>query len=198
MRTSSILLAGIAVLASAGATTLQQLSMEDMIQQSTRIVRAKVTGAHTALRGQSIYTYYHLQVLEAPKAGQPGQEIEVAVPGGLVNGIRQISIGSPELTPGAEYVVFLWAGKSELTQIIGLSQGLFLAVKDAAGNINLTRPAAEERMLDKSGHTVSDQPMGLRWTDLRARIQRELGPRASKPVGATNAVAARNPVGASN
>ncbi len=45
MRTHSILLAGLVALACARATTLQQLSLDDMIQQSTGIVRAKVTGS---------------------------------------------------------------------------------------------------------------------------------------------------------
>lgn len=173
MRTSSILLAGVVVVATAGATTLQKLSMDDMIQQSTGIVRAKVTGSHSAMRGPSVYTYYHLQILEAPK-GAGKQDVEVAVPGGTLNGIRQIAIGSPDLTAGSEYVLFLWTGKSGLTQIIGLSQGLFLAVKDASGNVNLTRPAASELMLDRSGQAVASEPMGLRWSELRARIEREL------------------------
>ena len=54
MRTRSMLLAGLAALACAHATTLQQLSLDDMIRESTGIVRAKVTGASTGLRGQSI------------------------------------------------------------------------------------------------------------------------------------------------
>jgi hypothetical protein len=174
MRTCSISLAGLALLASAGATTLQKLSLDDMIHQSTGIVRAKVTGSHAALRGQSIYTYYHLQVLEAVKAGG-SQEIDVAVPGGTFNGIRQVAVGSPQLTTGSEYVVFLWAGKSGMNQIIGLSQGLFHAAKDASGNISLTRPAAEDLMLDQDGKAVSGESLGLRWTELRARIQKELG-----------------------
>jgi hypothetical protein len=191
MRTRSMLLAGLAILASAGATTLQQLSLDDMIQQSTGIVRAKVTGSRSALRGQNIYTYYRLHVLEAAKANPaPGQnnlgnDIEVAVPGGSVNGVRQVAIGAPELNAGAEYVVFLWTGKSGLTQIIGLSQGLFLAVRDAAGNINLTRPATDavagELTVDRNGRPVSAElPAAadskiLRWSELRARIGRELG-----------------------
>ena len=170
----SILLTGLVILANAGATTLQQLSLDDMIRQSTGIVRAKVAGVHSALRGQNIYTYYRLQILEAPKAvsGQGTGEIEVAVPGGTVDGMRQVAIGSPELATGSEYVVFLWTGKSGMTQIIGLSQGLFLAAKNAAGEIHLTRPAADDLMVDQHGHPVSAGSTELRWNDLRTRIRR--------------------------
>ena len=178
MRTPSILLTGLAVVAIAGATTLQQLSLDDMVRQSTGIVRAKVTGSHSELRGQNIYTYYHLQILEAAKAPRPetpGQAIEVAVPGGSLNGIRQVAIGAPQLSTGSEYVVFLWTSKSGLTQIIGLSQGLFQTARDASGNIRLTRAASAEPMFDKRGQETSGDPVEMPWSEMRARIRQELG-----------------------
>ncbi len=177
MRTRSIALAGLAALACARATTLQQLSLDDMIRQSTGIVRAKVTGSSSALRGQNIYTYYRLQILETAKAGgnQGTSEIDVAVPGGTANGMREVVVGAPALTTGSQYVVFLWTSRSGLTQIIGLSQGLFLAVPDGPGKISLTRPAAEDLMLDQNGKAVGGQALGLQWSDLRTRIQKELG-----------------------
>lgn len=153
-------------------TTLQQLSLDDMIRQSTGIVRAQVTGSSTGLRGQNIYTYYHLQILEAAKGG--GRQIDVAVPGGTANGKREMVVGAPALTTGSQYVVFLWTGRSGLTQIIGLSQGLFLATPDRSGRISLARPAATDLTLDKNGKTVSNQAVGLQWSDLRMRIQQEL------------------------
>jgi len=177
MRTRSILLAGFAAVACARATTLQQLSLDDMIQQSTRIVRAEVTGSSTALRGQNIYTLYRLRILETAKmGGNPGAgEIDVAVPGGTLNGKREMVVGVPELTAGRQYVVFLWTSRSGLTQIIGLSQGLFLALPDGSGKIGLTRPAATDQMLDKNGKAVGSQALGLEWSDLRMRIRQELG-----------------------
>ena len=45
--------------------------------------------------------------------------------GGVAGGIRQSVSGAPELKPGQEYVLFLWTSRSGLTQVIGLSQGLF-------------------------------------------------------------------------
>lgn len=139
MRALSIVLSALATLASVSATTLQQLSLEDMIRQSTGIVLAKVTGSRTGLHGQNIYTYYRLDVVETakPDAAIPGRAVEVAVPGGTLNGVHQAAIGAPDLNQGSEYVLFLWTGKSGLTQIIGLSQGLFHAAKDSSGRIQL-------------------------------------------------------------
>ena len=182
MRMRSIVWAGVAALMCARATTLQQLSLDDMIRQSTGIVRARVTGSSSALRGQSIYTYYHLQVLETLKSGgdtvkssgNRAAEMDVAVPGGTVNGMRQVAVGAPELTKGSQYVVFLWTGRSGLTQIMGLSQGLFQASQDDSGKIRLSRPAAAEVTLDSNGKMVSGKALGLEWSDLQARIQKEL------------------------
>lgn len=178
MRSRSILLAGLAAVMLARATTLQQLSLDDMIQQSTGIVRATVTGSSSGLHGQNIYTFYRLQILETAK-GAGSREIEVAVPGGAVNGKREMAVGAPTLAAGSQYVVFLWTGRSGLTQIIGLSQGLFLATPDGSGKIGLVRPAATDLMLDKNGKPVSEEPLGLEWSDLRTRIQRQSGIRGT-------------------
>src|SRR5947209_6839168 len=75
------------------ATTLEQLSMSDMIQQSTAIVRAKVTGSYAADRKGQIYTFYRLQVLENLKSTTPAST-EVAVPGGSLRGVQQLVPGS--------------------------------------------------------------------------------------------------------
>lgn len=156
------------------ATTLQKLSMDEMIQKSTSIVRAKVSGVHSAFRGQDIYTYYQLQVLESWNSN--AQQLEVAVPGGVVNGMRQMVAGAPALNVGDEYVIFIWTSRSGLSQVMGLSQGLFSVKPSAAtGEPMLIRPAASDLMLDKSGHVVSDQPVSLRLCDVRAQIQKSWG-----------------------
>lgn len=169
-----MLLASLATLLPVRATTLLRLSMDDMIQQSTAIVRAKVTGSSSAFRGQDIYTYYQLQILETVKAGGQAQT-EVAVPGGAVGGVRQMVAGAPALTVGGEYVLFLWTSRSGLTQAIGLSQGLFSVTYDSAGNATIGRPAAAGTMLDVNGNVAADQAVSLKWSALRARIQQKLG-----------------------
>jgi hypothetical protein len=169
-----MLLASLATLLPARATTLLRLSMDDMIQQSTAIVRAKVTGSSSAFRGQDIYTYYQLQILETVKAGGQAQT-EVAVPGGSVGVVRQMVAGAPTLSVGGEYVLFLWTSRSGLTQAIGLSQGLFSVTYDAAGNATVGRPAASGTMLDVNGNVAADQAVSLKWSALRARIQQKLG-----------------------
>jgi hypothetical protein len=162
------LAAAFAVLATLSATTLEQLTLADMTRQSTTIVRARVTGSRTAYQGSAIYTYFQLEVLETWKGkGAP----EVAIPGGVVDGIRQIVNGAPQLEIGQEYVLFLWTSRSGLTQIIGLSQGRFHISGDM-----IQRPPASELMLDRSGRPVESQAISLRVQDLRAQVSQALHP----------------------
>src|SRR5262245_108741 len=107
-----------------GAATLSRLTLDDMINQSTAIVRARISGSYGAARGQIIYTFYQSQVTARFK-GAEQSTIEVALPGGAADGVRQAFPGTPQLTEGKEYLLFLWTSRSGLTQIIGLTQGLF-------------------------------------------------------------------------
>ena len=128
----------------AAATTLSQLTVADMIEQSTAIVRAKVQGSFAVNRNGTIYTYYHLAVTENLKSTTPST-LDVAVPGGSLGRVSQSVAGAPELKTGSEYVLFLWTSKSGLTQIIGLSQGAFDVRSNAAGQLVLARPAIAAR-----------------------------------------------------
>jgi len=176
MRVWTRLLASLALTLSVSATTLEQLTLDDMTQKSTAIVRARVTGSHAGRHGTDIYTYFQLQVLETWKSS--GQSnTEVAVPGGVVDGIRQVVSGAPELKPGHEYVLFLWTSRSGLTQVMGLSQGLFKLSEESSGGGSGTlvqRPAASELMLNRSGFPVDDHAVTMPLQDLRARVQQAL------------------------
>lgn len=160
-----------ALVPSVRATTLEQITLDEMAQKSTAIVRAKVTGSRSGTRSGNIYTYFRLQVLENWK----GQAItKVAVPGGEADGIRQSVSGAPELKPGQEYVLFLWTSRSGLTQIIGLSQGLYRLSGESSGEAVAQRPASSELMLNRSGLPVEDRAVNMPLQDLRTRVRQAL------------------------
>jgi hypothetical protein len=168
----------------AWATTLEQLTLDEMAQKSTAIVWARVTGSRAATRGTDIYTYFQFQVLETWKSSGKASA-EVAVPGGVVDGIRQSVSGAPELKPGQEYVLFLWTSRSGLTQLMGLSQGLFKVSEESSegGSVAVVqRPAASELMLNRSGIPVDDHAVNMRLQDLRSRVRQAL---ASAKLGAS-------------
>jgi hypothetical protein len=168
------LIAGIVCLfgAAAGhATTLEQLSLDEMIRQSRFIVRGTVSGSWTEQRGAMIYTVYRVAVAEQLKGTAQGS-VDVAVPGGLFRGGRQVIPGAPGLTPGVEYVIFVWVSPSGLRQIIGLSQGLFDVRLDPAGERVLVRGPIEADLVDPKGRAVRDAGLRLTWRGLAGEVRR--------------------------
>jgi hypothetical protein len=161
------------------AATLQQLSLDQMIQQSTGIVRGKVQLSGSAFRGSLIYTHYQVQVSETLK-GTPATSLDVAVLGGMTNGVRQNFAGAPALTSGQEYILFLWTSKTGLTQIIGLSQGLFATMSNSAGQAMVVRAASTERMLNTAGQPVVDSDIQMLLSDFRTRVQTVLATRGGR------------------
>lgn len=149
--------------------TLERLSLDDMIAKSTSIVRGKVTGSWAAFSGPIVYSHYTLQVSERFK-GSGGNTVEVVVPGGAVNGVRQSFAGTPSFQAGDELVFFLWMGKSGQNQVIGLTQGLFSMAADGTADPLVTRAASRELMLDSDGRPVKDQTLKMRLSELRSRI----------------------------
>jgi hypothetical protein len=175
MRRLILLTVAASCLTSLLGSTLQRLSLSDMIQKSTIIVRGTIQpGTSAALRGPLIYTHYQLSVTTTLK-GAPGQtpvqNIDVAVPGGALNGIQQPVAGAPTLTPGQDYVFFLWTSKSGLTQVIGLSQGLFNVTTNAQGQAIVSRGAASATMLDSTGQAVADSNLQMPLAQLVGKIQ---------------------------
>jgi hypothetical protein len=161
------------------AATLEYLSLADMAAKSTAIVRGRVVSTSTDSRGSLMYTRYTIQVLELLK-GPEASQVDVVVLGGTSQGLSQTFSGAPRLSGGVDYLLFLWTGPSGLTQIIGLSQGVFELQKDGDGEWIAARAAASETMLDpKTGRLVNDQALRMRLTDLRSRVRAGAGPRGA-------------------
>ena len=162
------------LLAPLEATTLQQLPFDEMVEKSTAILRARVAGSTGVLRGTDVYTMYRIEIQEILKPGVKPIPVEVAVPGGVAGDLRQMVAGAPSLRIGLEYVMFLWTGRSGITQLIGLSQGLFDVTRNGAGDPVASRGPAPELMLDSAGHAVHDQPISMKLSDLKAQVSRAL------------------------
>jgi hypothetical protein len=149
--------------------TLERLSLDDMIVKSTAIVRGKVTATYAAPSGPIVYTHYTLQVSERFKGPSQGP-VDVAVPGGTLNGVRYMVEGAPEFHVGEEYVFFLYTGKSGLAQVIGMTQGFFSLAQDGVDPTG-TRRYSRELMLDPhTGQPTKDETLVMRVSELRARV----------------------------
>jgi hypothetical protein len=150
------------------AATLQQLSIDQMTQSATAIVRARVTGSSASFTGSTIYTHYKLQVSETWK-GSPGTE--VMLPGGVAGGLRQSFPGVPTLQTGAEYVLYLWKSSTTgITHIVGLSQGIFNVTQQADGSFEVSRPHIGETMLDTTGRLVRDRAIRMPLSTMKAGV----------------------------
>jgi len=160
------------------AATLERLSLDEMTARSTAIVRAKVESSWSAFSGPVIYTHFKIRVTERFK-GPSQPSVEIVVPGGVANNLRQSFSGVPELAIGDEYVFFLWIGRDRLTQVIGLTQGVFALAKDNPTDPVATRAATRELMFERStGQPVKDQTLVMRMSELRSRISATLGAKA--------------------
>ena len=150
--------------------TLEQLTLDDLIAQSTAIVRGTVVDSWAARTGSVIYTHYKIQVSENFKGPRPSF-VEIVVAGGVVNNLSQSFSGSPTLNKGDQFVFFLWTSRAGLTQIMGLTQGLFAIAPGVSTDPMATRAASRELMLDpKTAQPVKDAMLSMRLSDLRSRI----------------------------
>jgi hypothetical protein len=152
------------------AVTLQQLSLDEMTQKSTSIVYGKVLDSYGAQHGSMIYTHYRVQVLQNWKGTGAGV-VEVMLPGGTANGLRQAFAGVPALASGKAYLMFLWAGSTGAPQLIGLNQGLFDVAPDTSGALIASRPMSPEQVLDATGKPVQDQPVRLGFQEMNVRVK---------------------------
>lgn len=156
------------------SATLERLSFSDMVLKSSVVVRGTVVSSNAAFTGSLIFTHYKVQVTESLK-GQLSGTIDVMVPGGVANGVRQPVAGAPEFHPGEDYVLFLWTSKTGMTQVIGLTQGIF-RVTGTGGDPAIARAPSRELMLDAHTHQpVKDQELDMKLSQLRSAIAHTLG-----------------------
>lgn len=170
---SILLMSGLAVLP---AATLERLTIEQMAQQATAVVRGRVGEARTARFGALVYTLHGFEAEEQWK-GAPIAGLKVAVPGGTYEGVTYSFGGAPELKAGEEYLLFLWTGPSGRTQIVGLSQGVFRVLR-RSGGVVVTRTEAEDSVFAGEDSAESSQALETTLDQLAARVRAAL---ESKP-----------------
>ena len=71
-------------------------------------------------------------------------------------------------------IVVVGAQPELVTQVIGLSQGLFTMMKGPKGELLLVRSASGETMVDSAGKVVEETPVSMRMREMVDRIQRRL------------------------
>jgi len=168
MRSLQFLMVAAAVCSAARATTLQHLTVKDMALRSTQVVRGYVQHDRTGTCGPMVCTHYRVVVSDWWK-GSGGHVVDIAVQGGVLNGMRETWEGTPELVDGQEYVLFLWHSSLGTNLILGLSQGLF-TVDQRAGEA--VQSAATGHVVESSGAGVNPDPVRMNLAQMRKYVQR--------------------------
>ena len=166
---AAALMALCVALAPGRAVTLRQLSMDELIGQSTAIIRGRVITSYATVNHGEVLTRVKVQVSEHWKGPSP-DVAEIVFPGGAVGGVRQSIPGMPRLQEGQEYVLYLWTNRAGLTFVTGLQQGVFTVSPGADGQVMVQRPAISEMMLDRAGRPVADSPLRMRLQDMSSRV----------------------------
>lgn len=161
--------------------TLERLTLDDMIEKATAIVRGRITGSYAEARGNVVYTRYQMRVEERWK-GPEQPAVEFLVPGGTAGRLRQTYSGSPKLVEGKDYLIFLWTSpRTRSNFVLGFTQGLFNLPKDAGGAAMAVREPTAEIMLEPgTGRVVRDERIEMRLRDMSARISNSLARGARK------------------
>ena len=115
------------------ATTVEELSFDEIVASSSSIVHGKVvrSWAEWDPERTAIWTHYQIQVQDALKGGA-GSMLTLSEPGGEIGGQHVQVVGAPRYEIGEEVVVFAAPTARGYLRTCGWGQGKF-TVRPSAG-----------------------------------------------------------------
>jgi len=107
------------------ATTVERLTLDDMVKKAHIIVQARVRSAktHWSADGKLILTTYTLEVHETLK-GEAIRSVELTTIGGKIGTLTLYVSGMPSFDAGEDAVVFV-EKSGRFSTVVGLNQGKF-------------------------------------------------------------------------
>jgi len=139
------------------ATTVQKLTLQDLVKKSDSIVMARVEDATSSWDAghKEIYTFYTLRVLDHVKGAKGQTLITLRELGGTVDRIASIVPGMPDFKRGEEVVVFLTQkDKAGYPWVMGLQQGKYTISTDEKGVKMVRNDLAETTLMGPGGQKV--------------------------------------------
>jgi hypothetical protein len=125
---------GVLMAAAASATTLVRMSLDQLAEASTEIVRGHVVSQQTLWNPERtrIYTYTTL-ALEQTYKGNPPSALVVQQPGGTIGKVRVFVAGTIQFHLQAGYVLFLERSPADPSKFlpVGMMQGAYRIYHDA-------------------------------------------------------------------
>ncbi len=159
------------------ATTMVQLSLDQLVQASSDVVRGRAIAQQSTWNVQrtEIVTLTTIAVEQAVK-GQATGTIVVEQPGGRVGSYRVGVPGTVHFQPNTSYVLFLEPAPPEPQQsaphylVVGLLQGAYRIYADAVtGEERLIRPMGGVVYRSAESQNLTADTLPLR--DLRAEVE---------------------------
>jgi len=139
--------------ASASATTLVRMSLDQLAEASTEIIRGRVASQETLWNPDHtrIYTYTTIAVDQIYK-GNPPSTLIVQQPGGTIGKVRVFVAGTIQFHSQADYLLFLERSAADPAKFlpVGMMQGAYRIYRDAT--------TLEERLILPLGSLARGSP----------------------------------------
>lgn len=130
----------------AHATTMYELSLQDLSVGAEMIVQAKVTAVVKQWNKDSsiIYTYIRMNIIDDLIGDDEDNEIIIKQPGGKIGYVTLFVEGTSQYTIGEDNVMFLFQDFENLSafQALGMYQGKFELYNDGTGVIRVRQDTA--------------------------------------------------------
>ncbi|MCU1324781.1 MAG: hypothetical protein JWN34_151 [Bryobacterales bacterium] len=173
--TVALCCAGLATIGS--ATTLQRLSFEELTDTSDLIVAGKVTRSWSAWDAGHRYIWTHYSVaVSATEKGVQAATVELAEPGGVVEGMGMTIAGSVAYKVGDEVLVFAQRMANGVIRTAGWGQGKYTIQADGKLRAEIASRAVE--YVDLKTATTGIEPLrsldGLTLQEARLRVASRL------------------------
>lgn len=151
--------------APATATTLRQMSLDELAEASPAIVRARCASNSSRWEGGQIWTFTEFEILENVKGSVPGR-IQVRLVGGRAGSLHATVEGAPRFVPGEEAFLFLVPSPAGDWTVTGWALGTFRITREKqTGRETVRQDAGGVTLFDPA--TRQFQPGGMRQMELR-------------------------------
>lgn len=160
-----------ALVATARATVLVPVPIEDLARQATSVVLATVTGTRAHIDSQgAIVTDVHLRVAATVAGEAAPRDLVLAEPGGQVGDLIEVWSGTPVYSPGESVIVFVSSDARGRSRTAQLGLGKFTVV---AGEMARRQLGENTLVLRPPGVVGDDDHLPL--VELVNRAQRAAG-----------------------
>jgi hypothetical protein len=144
----------------AQATTLERLSLGELVAASNAVARVRCLGRESRWEGGEIWTFTSFEVFETMKGAVP-RLITVRLPGGKVGHLVSKVDGVPRFQPGEEAFLFLERTRAGDFAVTTWVQGTFRIHRNAhTGRESVTQDSSAFAVFDPA--TRQFRPVGIR------------------------------------